>query len=197
MTVEEVLSAIPGTVRVARLDRGQVRRVVELETRHERTLVLPVRNLGISMMASRESCLVILKSAGFRAPKVPSVYMVEEGSRADDAHVLSIAGKRYSIIGEEVIDGHRDYGEPVIPLENSFVIFPQRRRNPRTPCIFLLPPLPFPELESASLGVADVISISPSLVVDGYLRETFGFSASNEYATLLVGFNSRPLQKSL
>lgn len=196
MTVEEVLAAIPGAVRTARLDTDQVARVVELEARHERTLALPVRNLGISMMAARESCIVILKSAAFRSPNVPTVYMVEEGPESDNPYVLRIAGARYAIVGEEVVDGRRDYGEPVIPLEDSFVIFPERRRDPGRPCIFLLPPLPFPEIENAGLGVTDVISTSPSLVVDGYLREAFGFPASNELATLLVGFNGRPLQKS-
>lgn len=192
--VGEILAAIPGTVRAAPLDDSQRRRVVELETRHEERLAFPVRNLGTSLMAGRDACFVILKAGDFRSPGVPSVYMVEEGAPEKADHVLVVAGKRYAIIGEEVVDGIRGYTETVIPLEGSFVIFPERRSGPNVPCAFLLPPLPFPELEreSAALGISDVISVSPSLVSDGFLRGSFGFSPSNDLATLLVGFNIAP-----
>lgn len=194
LEVERILSSIPGAVKIGALDDGQRSRVVELEARHEMRLAVPVRNLGVSLMADRNFCFVILKTAGFRAPPVPTVYMVEEGDGGRDgkgAHVLRIAGRSYSIVGEEVIDGGRRYDEPVIPLEGSFVIFPERRSDPRVPCSFILPPLPFPELEgeSAALGIRDIISTSPSLVSDSYLRESFGFPPSNDLATILVGFN--------
>ncbi len=84
--------------------------------------------------------------------------------------------------------------EPTIPLERSFVIFPDRRRGQRVPCVFVLPPVRFPELErqSTRLGIAEVVSISPSLAADGLLREAFGFPLTNDLATLLIGCNWSP-----
>ena len=71
------------------------------------------------------------------------------------------------------------------------MIFPERRRRADVPCLFLLPPIAFPELEkeAAVLGVCDIISISPSLAADDLLRESFGFPPTNDLATLLIGFN--------
>jgi hypothetical protein len=39
------------------------------------------------------------------------------------------------------------------------------------------------------MGLQEIMSISPSLASDAWLREAFGFSASNSLATLLVGFD--------
>lgn len=190
-----VLSSLPGVVSVAALDDGRRARVMELEARHEVRLAVPVRNLGVSVVARRDVCFVILKTAGFRAPSAPTVYLVEEGGAGieagNGAPVLRVDGRSYRIVGEEVVDGGRRYDEPVIPLEDSFVIFPERRRDPRVPCSFILPPLPFPELEkeSRALGIRDVVSTSPSLISDTWLRETFGLPPSNDLATILLGFN--------
>ncbi len=199
--VAGILGAIPGVISFDRLEDAEKRKVVELERRHESGLFLPVRNLGVSLMMARNTCFVLLKTGEFRPPKTPSLYMVEEvepfeaGYREvgppESDHSLTVEGKRYTIVGEEVTGGLEKYTEPIIPLEGSFIMFPRRRSGPRVPCFFLLPPLPFPELEKVSgeLGLRGIISISPSLVSDGYLRETFGFSPLNSLATVLVGFD--------
>ena len=59
------------------------------------------------------------------------------------------------------------------------------------PCTFILPPIPFPELETrrGDLAIADIVSVSPSLAVDMHLREVCGFPKTNDLATLLIGFN--------
>jgi hypothetical protein len=197
--VAETLRKIRGVDSVAALTAAHKRKVVELESLHERVLSLPVRNLGIDLIGKKEVCFALLKTAAFRAPQAPTVYMVEEAAVADQlgveraGHAFTVAGKRYKIVGEEVTDGLEKYSEPIIPLETSFVMFPGRRSGPRVPCFFLLPPLPFPELEpvSGELGLREIISVSPSLVSDAFLREAFGFSPSNSLATLLVGFDFR------
>jgi hypothetical protein len=119
--------------------------------------------------------------------------MVEESGDSMSNNVINVAGKRYTVVGEEVTEDIDKYSEPVIPLERSFVMFPKRRSNPQAPCFFLLPPLPFPELEAVAgeLGLREIISISPSIASDAYLREAFGFPSSNSLATLLVGFDLR------
>jgi hypothetical protein len=189
--VAGILQAIPGVEEVAPLDREQVQRVVELESSHEMNLSLPCRNLGVRLIAARDACFVLLKTGTFRPPGAPSLYLVEEGDPQGNAPALTVAGRHYTIVGEEVTGSVEAYAEPVIPLDGSFVMFPERRRNPTVPCFFLLPPLPFPELEGvrAEMGLQEIMSISPSLASDAWLREAFGFSASNSLATLLVGFD--------
>ncbi len=100
-------------------------------------------------------------------------------------------GRRYAVVGEEVLEGHAPYRETTISLEKSFVIFPERRRGTDVPCFFLLPPIAFPELEkeAAHLGIRDIVSVSPSLATDGLLRDAFGFPPTNDLATILIGFN--------
>ena len=177
---------------VARLDDRQRRRVVDLEARGQRSPVLPVRNLGVEMLAERPLCFALLKDSTFRPPRVPTVYLVEEGAPHGAPHTLTVEGVPYAIIGEELIDGAPPYAETTIPLDTSFVIFPERRRGPDVSCTFVLPPIHFPELEREAdrLGVARIISISPSLAVDTFLRESFGFPPTNALATLLVGCTS-------
>jgi hypothetical protein len=190
--VEEILRSIPGVVEVARLDGGARWRAIDLESSSEISSVLPVRNLGVKLLASRDHCYAILKDGRFRSPKGPTVFLVEQDLGGHAPHAIEVDGARYAVVGEEVVEGHSDYNEPVVPLEDSFVMFPDRRSGPDVPCTFMLPPLPFPELdrEAAALGISGIISISPSLAADGFLRETFRFPPTNALATLLIGFNS-------
>jgi len=187
--IELILRGLAGVVAVARLDDQQRRRVVDLEAQAERSSVLPVRNLGVNMLAERPLCFALLKDSSFRPPGVPTVYLVEEGAPPGSPHTLTVEGVRYAIVGEEVMDGAPAYVETTIPLDTSFVIFPERRSGPGVSCTFMLPPIQFPELEREAdrLGVAGIISISPSLAGDTFLRESFGFPSTNELATLLVG----------
>jgi len=190
--VEQILRSLPGVVDAARLDDAQRLRVVELEARYEGFSVIPVRNLGVSLLAGRDACFALLKDGRFRPPKVPTVYLVEQGIRAGARHGLEVEGAVYTVVGEEVLEGRAAYEEPVIPVDDSFVIFPDRRSGPGVPCTFILPPIAFPELEreSGRLGISGIISISPSLAADTFLREALGFPPSNDLATLLIGFNT-------
>ena len=76
-------------------------------------------------------------------------------------------------------------------MGESFVIFPDRRSSNKTPSYFLVPPLSFVELEEVQerLGIAGVVSISPSAQVDAFLRSRSGFAADPALATLLVAFD--------
>jgi hypothetical protein len=187
--IERILRGLTGVVAVARLDDRQRRRAVDLEAQVQRSSVLPVRNLGMKMLAERPLCFALLKDSTFRPPAVPTVYLVEEGAPHGSPHVLTVEGARYAIIGEEVMDSAPAYAETTIPLDTSFVIFPERRRGPDVSCAFMLPPIRFPELEREAdrLGVSGIISVSPSIAVDTFIRESFGFPLTNALATLLVG----------
>jgi hypothetical protein len=190
----DLLQSIPGVRRAVQLTDEQRLRAVELEARYEQSSVIPIRNLGVRLLAERNACFALLKDSTFRPPRNPTVYLVEEEAPPGCAHLLTVAGRRYAVVGEEVMNGGGPFSEATIPLDTSFVIFPDRRRGPHVPCVFLLPPISFPELEreSASLGLRDIVSISPSLFTDGYLRECFGFPPTNDLATLLVGCTVGP-----
>jgi hypothetical protein len=194
--IENLLRSIAGTVAVAGLDSVQRLTVVELEARFETSSVLPTRNLGVRMLARRSMCFALLKDSRFRPPRVPTVYLVEEGAEEGAPHVLVVDGVRYRVVGEETIPGRGPATETTIPLESSFVIYPERRTGPGVPCTFILPPIGFPELEAEAerLGIRDVLSVSPSLASDAWVRSAFEFPPSNEFATLLVGCNPSPPQ---
>jgi hypothetical protein len=191
--IERLLGQIPGTIAVARLGTEERLKVVELEGAFERSSVLPIRNLGVRLLAERAACFALLKDARFRAPRVPTVYLVEDSdtSSAPDGQTIVVNGARRRVVGEEVIRDRVPTGEATIPLEESFVIYPDRRTGPHVPCTFILPPVSFPELEAEArtLGIRDILSISPSLAADTWIRSTFGFPPSNDLATLLVGCN--------
>jgi hypothetical protein len=184
-----ILRSIPGVHRAVQLSDSQRRSVVELEERHETSSVIPIRNIGVRILADRHACFALLKDETFRSPKVPTVYLVEEGAPGDCAHVLTVSGRRYAVVGEEVLAGSGPHSETTIPLEDSFVIFPERRRGADVPCLFLLPPIDFPELEAEAdaLGIRDIVSISPSLSTDSLLRHSFSFPMTNDLATILIG----------
>jgi len=194
--VREILKNLHGVINVAQLDDTQRSRLIEHERHYETSSVLPVRNIGVGLLAQRDRCFVILKDTRFRPPRMPTVFLVEEGAPEGGDHVITIEGARYNVVGEEVMEGGSSYQEPTIPLDTSFVIFPNRRTGPQVPCSFLLPPIPFLELErlATELGIGAILSISPSLAADTFVRTSFGFPLTNDLATLLIGFNEiRPL----
>ncbi len=190
----DLLLALPGVRRAVAVDPDLLHRAVEMEARHERSSVLPVRNLGVRMLAERESCFVVLKDRTFRPPGVPTVFLVEEDAPDDSRPVITVEGRRFAVVGEEVMTPGQVYAEATIPLDRSFVIFPERRGGAGVPCVFVLPPVRFPELEreATRLGIRDVVSISPSVAADELLRETLGFPQTNDLATLLIGCNRAP-----
>jgi hypothetical protein len=197
--VLEILRTIPGVVGVAALSDRQRREAVDLEARYEGASVLPIRNLGVRMLADRRSCAAILKDGSFRPPRMPTVYLVEEAALEQSDHLLVIEGKRYAVVGQEVTADDEEWAEPTIPLEASFVIFPERRSGPGVPCVFILPPIRFPELDARAmdLGIDSIVSISPSLAADTFIRESFGFPSTNKLATLLVGWNPASQESDL
>jgi hypothetical protein len=188
-----LLRGLPGVVAAAGLDEVQRTAVVEREEEYEASALLPVRNIGVQMIRDRRICCVILKDARFRPPRAPTVYLAEEGASEGSPHAIVVEGVRYAIVGQEVVEGAA-FDEPTVSVEDSFVIFPERRTGPAVPCRFILPPVAFPELEAEAqrLGIEGIVSISPSLAADGYLRQAFGFPPTNALATLLVGCNPRP-----
>jgi hypothetical protein len=192
----KLLSGLPGIVAAKRVGRETVGKVVELESRYERDALVPLKNLGVHVALKRDVAIGVLKDRHFREPPEPTVYLVEElqSGKCPTEHCISVEGRRYRIVGEEVLASRSPYAEKTISLGDSFVIFPDRRISNKTPSYFLVPPLGFPELEELAerLGIGGVLSISPSAQADTCLREACGFSADPSLATLLVAFDLSP-----
>jgi hypothetical protein len=203
--IEGILRGLEGVKDVRRLDGEAQARLLQVELEYEGSSVIPIRNIGVQSAAGRAETLVVLKDASFRPPPTPTVYLVEEldgaapalrlpDEAAHEPHELRIEGRRYRVIGEEIVVNRDVSAEEAVFLAETFAMFPERRTGRGVPCLFILPPLAFPELDErrCELGIADVVSNSPSIAADGYLREKYDFPRGNHLATLLVGFNRAP-----
>jgi hypothetical protein len=197
-----LLRAVSGITDACTVDRQGLQRVAAVEERYGSTALLPVVNLGLRVALERRVVLAVLKDRRFRGPPAPTVYLVEdlEGSgweagaaQETGLHTLVVGDRRFRILGEEILDSRTVYREKTMRLANSFVLFPERRSDPRTPSYFLVPPLGFQELEAAGeqLGIRRIMSVSPSAQADSLLRELCGFPADPGLATLLVAFDPR------
>ncbi len=135
---------------------------------------LTVDNEGIKETLKRGHVACIIKDKGFRAPPHATVQLV------DDEGV---------VIGREILPGEKfevnDKAKHVF-LGKDFVVFVDRSSGKGAR--FLLPPIPFKEVESLS-GVRDVCSSSPSTVGDMYIRKSAGLKDDPKLASILVGFD--------
>jgi hypothetical protein len=192
----QILSGLPGIVGAKQVRKDVVEKVVELESRYEKGALVPLKNLGVRAALKRDVTIGVLKDTHFREPPEPTVYLVEEysGEGESPGYSINVEGTTYRIVGEEVLDSRLPYSEKTIRVGDSFVIFPDRRSSRKIPSYFLVPPLAFPELEAVAerLGIAGVLSISPSAQADACLREACGFPADPALATLLVAFDVNP-----
>jgi len=188
-----LLRSIEGIVAAEPLLSPDMRKILKIEGAYEQSTFLPLKNLGMETTAKRDRVIVLLKDPSFRKPPAPTVYMVEEEGEENpmDDHVLHIEQKHYRIIGEEILDSKQQYAEKIMSLGDSFVLYPERRGSKITPAFFLVPPLPFPELAERQehFNIKDIVSVSPSSLVDDYLRECLGFAKETTFATLLIGYN--------
>jgi hypothetical protein len=121
---------------------------------------------------------------------------VEEGE-APEAETIRVAERCYHVLGEECPDGVSP--EPgAFSISDTFHVYPARRSNARRAACFLLPPVPFPELESGPwlALVSAVVSSSPSAAADLVLRRLCGFAQDPRLATLVLGFDTRAVRSA-
>ena len=189
------LSSLPGVIDSAEILRKDVSVLTEIEEASGLGPLVTVKNLGVQVVLERDRLAVILKDSSFRPPPCPTIYLVEEskGSNLPPVESLHISGASYRIIGEEVMGTGRDYAEKHMFIDDGLVLFPERRENKRVPAFFILPPIPFPELENekSSFAIENIVSVSPSTQGDEFLRSSCNFSKAPEYATILIGWNLR------
>ncbi len=190
----DLLQNLNGVKAVSRIEDESRKKIIELEDDYEKSSVIGLQNLGIRMIMQCGSVFAILKSSSFRPPPDSTVFLVE-GLKEDDSkeYLLSVDGRDYRIIGEELINKKPPENEDYMYISDDFVIYPERRKNRAgKPAFFLIPPLGFTELETVkeTLRIKNIMSVSPSTMADTYIREQYGFPPDTKLATILIGFDT-------
>ena len=174
----ELLESLDGVLKAYPLKAEHILKLIDIESERGAELV-PVFNKGIQECFKRDVTFVIFKKGYFRPPPTPTMYLMFDGE------VLG-----HDIFTLEDRDKFRD-DEDVRFLSDDFIIYEDVLNNHNLEKgneYFLLPAVPFPELDSID-NVCDVISSSPSTKGDEYLKEEFGFNQDSSIATIFVSFN--------
>jgi hypothetical protein len=122
--------------------------------------------------------LAVVKSSNFPHPVSPTSVLVSDGV----------------IVGEEIVDSARNHelekNPKAIFVDKQFVIYQDRVKNhPSSDATFQFPPGTFPHLENIE-GIRDVVSASPSALIDLYIKEKGGWQVADpQLGTILIGFD--------
>jgi hypothetical protein len=172
--VLELLKGLDGVIEAFRVNGHILEELQGIESRIKATLDLEVRNQGIEECLNRENIYCIIKDGRFRPPPEPTVLLV---------------GDEELIMGKEIIPTDQtDYHqmEDAVFLSEDFVLFKNIR--PKDKEYFLMPPVPFPEVEGID-GASEVVSCSPSGLGDQFLRASHGMEDDPSLASVIIGFN--------
>lgn len=174
--VLSVLRSMSGVIRADVVDYDLRDKLLDEEERYASLGPIAIDNVGVKEAVSRDKLYVIIKDRDFRPPPTPTVILTNaEGE----------------ILGEEIIPGaeneHRSK-ERTINLGKDFVIYSERAKGRGRDSRFVLPAVPFPEIEE--LGFARrVVSASPSTLGDIELKNSLGVVDDPKLASILVAFD--------
>jgi len=174
--VISLLQSLEGVVHAGIVTPELRKRLMTEEERYSSLGPIAVENLGVKTALARQKLYFIIKDKRFRPPPISTVQLI-----SSDGEVL----------GEEIIAGRmpsRKNGEKVFQLGRGFVIYISRAREKGRTAKFVLPPVPFPEIEA--LGYAkNVVSASPSTLGDVEIRKSNGLEDDPKLASILIGFD--------
>jgi hypothetical protein len=179
--IEAVLSSTKGILDVKWFDQETRANVLEIENKtHKEGLSRSggYYNEGVIDVLARRFVGALLNNNEFRHATEPSLFWV-----AGDI-----------VIGEEVMDTSRLQAlikqDNIKILKKNFVLYFDRMKETRGQVpVFVIRGLSFPEIEDIT-GIQDVLSASPSGLVDVYLKERFGWDTiARDLGTILIGFN--------
>ena len=177
----EIIKELKGVLEVHELSDDDKLTLQEIETLRNDDLI-PIVNDGLIECLKRDHCLVMFKTDEFRKPPKPTVLLKTDKGRILGREIISIEDmKNYSNSDE------------VIFLSRNFILFkPDKitRTSDKEREFFLLPPIPFPELDEIT-GIEDVVSGSPSTKGDAYIKDKFGYPDDPEIATIIIAFSTK------
>lgn len=184
MVIEEAVNIIKklnGAVDVQELSDEDRKALIKIETSPNNDII-PVINKGLNECLSRDFCLVLLKTEEFRIPPQPTVLLVTDKGR---------------ILGQELIsyEDKKKYADndDVIFLSNNFILFKPNNMTRGAGVekeLFILPAIPFPELDDV-LTLSDIVSCSPSTLGDAYLKNKFNYPDDPHLATIIIAFSKK------
>jgi len=179
--VESILRNVEGTLGVYPLSRVELRRILELEEKHEENASgssTRCLNLGVREVSRRQVALAVVKTCNFPRPVSPTIVLVSDGV----------------IVGEEIVDSAKneelEKNPKAILIDRQFVMYQDRvKSHPASDSVFQFPPTPFPLLEKME-EIRDVVSASPSALSDLYIKEKGGWQVADpQLGTILIGFD--------
>jgi len=175
----KIIKKLRGVLDVQELSGEDKKALLEIEEGRKGDMI-PVVNTGLEECMKKDFYLVVLKNEEFRSPPIPTVLLVTDKGR---------------VLGQELISPEEKQKyqnrKDAYFLSPEFVIFKPdetMRSMQREKELFLLPSVPFPELENIE-GISDVVSCSPSTAGDSYLKDKYGYPQDPHIATILVGFS--------
>lgn len=175
----KIIKNLKGVLDVQELSKKDKKALLEIESDRKEDLI-PVVNTGLEECMKRTFYLVVLKDEEFRSPPIPTVLLVTDKGRILGQELISPEEK-------EKYQNRKD----AYFLSPDFVIFKpdeETRSIQKEKEFFLLPSVPFPELEDKE-GIIDVVSCSPSTRGDSYLKDKYRYPQDPHIATILVGFS--------
>ena len=183
MVVEEAIDIIKnldGAVEVQELSEEDKEALIKIESNRNNDII-PVVNRGLSECLKKDYCLVLLKTEEFRIPSEPTVLLVTDSGR---------------VLGQELIspEDKKKYAnnDNVVFLSNSFIIFKpdNMKRIAGEKEMFMLPAIPFPELDDL-VTITDVVSCSPSTLGDAYIKNKYNYPDDPHLATIIIAFSKK------
>lgn len=172
----EIIKKMNGVVDAFYLDSLILKRIGEEERTVRAVGSIDVINEGFNRALKREKVICIIKDPRFRPPPEPTVKLMSDDGKVMGVEVFPETSKEFS---------SRD---DVVWLSDNFVVFPGILPDKRSKEIFVMPPVPFPELNESN-GCKDVVSCSPAPTCDKMIREWHGLEDNSKLASVLVAFN--------
>ena len=177
----DIIKKLKGVLEVQLLSNEDKQALLKIESNRNDDII-PVINQGLKECIEREFCLVMLKTTEFRSPPKPTVILTTDNGK---------------ILGQELIsaeDREKYSGrDDVYFLSTNFIVFkPEKNfigwKSEKE--LFLLPPIPFPELNEIA-DISDIVSGTPSTMGDTYIKDKYGYPDDPNIATILVAFSKK------
>lgn len=174
--VVALLRSLKGVIHAGAIPQGLRKKLLYQEERYASIGPIAVDNIGVKSVVQRQRLYYIIKDKRFRPPSIPTVQLVAEDG---------------TVLGEEIIKGRKpmlDNGEKPLYLGKDFIIQCSKAKSKGRNSRFILPPVPFPEIEGLKFA-KNVISSSPSTLGDVDLKREIGIEDDPKLASVLVGFD--------
>jgi hypothetical protein len=172
-----LLKSMEGVVHTGIVPDRLRKKLLEQEERFAALGPIAVDNIGVRTAVQRERLYYVVKNKRFRPPPIATVQLVAEDG---------------TVLGEELIKGREpitDDGERLLYLGKDFIIQCSKAKAKGKNSKFILPPVPFPEIER--LGIArNVVSSSPSTLGDMDLKKEIGIDDDPKLASILIGLDA-------